>query len=105
MCVEDIGIDPEFSCIFVLYILVKSMALFKMLRIIFSSFFPRLAKSATFSPLCSSPEAEFLDEILTKVLRVVLVAIYSRLYIFALRFLFLHTHAVSYSFYSSITAH
>jgi hypothetical protein len=37
------------------------------------------------------PEAEFLDEIQTKVLRV--FAIYSYLYSFALRFLFLETHA------------
>jgi hypothetical protein len=71
---------------------------------LFSSFFPRLAKSAAFSPLGSSPEAEFLDEIQTKVFRVFLVAIHSHLYSFALRFLFLHTHAVSYSFYSSVTA-
>ncbi len=51
-------------------------------------------------------EAEFLDEIQTKVLRVFLVAIHiSHLYSFALRFLFLQTHAISYSFYSSVTVH
>ncbi len=37
----------------------------------------------------SLPEAEFLDEIQTKVLRVFLLAIYSQLHSFALRFLFL----------------
>ncbi len=40
-----------------------------------------------------------------KVLRVFLLAIHSYLYSFALRFLFLQTHATSYSFYSSITVH
>jgi hypothetical protein len=44
-------------------------------------------------------EAEFLDEIQTKVLRVFLLVIHSsHLYSFALRFLFLPTHATSYSF-------
>jgi hypothetical protein len=47
----------------------------------------------------SSTEAEFLDEIQTKVLRVFLIAIHSHLYIFALRFLFLKTHETSYNFY------
>jgi hypothetical protein len=46
-----------------------------------------------------SPEAEFLDEIQTKALRVFLLAIHSHLYSFALRFLFLQTHATSHSFY------
>jgi hypothetical protein len=46
----------------------------------------------------SKPEAEFWDEIQTKVLRVFLFAIHSHLYRFALRFLFLQTHATSYSF-------
>ncbi len=46
-----------------------------------------------------STEAEFLDEIQTKVLRVFLLAIQSHLYIFALRFIFFQTHATSYSFY------
>ncbi len=45
-------------------------------------------------------EAEFLDEIQTKVLRVFLLAIHSHLYSFSLRFLFPQTHATSYSFYS-----
>jgi hypothetical protein len=53
----------------------------------------------------SSPEAEFLDEIQTNVLRIFLLAIYSHLYSFALRFLFLQTQATSYSFYSSVTLH
>ncbi len=40
-----------------------------------------------------------------KVLRVFLLAIHSHLYSFALRFLFIQTHATCYSFYSSITVH
>ncbi len=48
-------------------------------------------------------EAKFLDEIQTKVLRVFLLAKHSHLYSFALRFLFLQTHATSYSCYSSVT--
>ncbi len=52
-----------------------------------------------------SPEAEFLDEIQTKVFRVFLIAIHSHLYSFALIFLFLQTHATSYNFYSSVTVH
>ncbi len=51
------------------------------------------------------PEAEFLDEIQTKVLWVFLLSIYSFLYSFALRFLFLQIHETSYSFYSSTTVH
>jgi hypothetical protein len=50
-------------------------------------------------------EAAFLDEIQTKVLRVFLLAIHSHLYRYALRFLFLQTHATSYSFYSSVIVH
>ncbi len=49
--------------------------------------------------------SEFWNEIQTKVLRVFLLAMHSHLYSFALRFLFLETHATSYSFYSSFTAH
>jgi hypothetical protein len=41
------------------------------------------------------PEAEFFDEIQTKVLRVFLLDIHSHLYSFALKFLFLQTHATS----------
>jgi hypothetical protein len=44
--------------------------------------------------------AEFFDEIQTNVLRVFLLAIHSHFYSFALRFLFLQTHATSNSFYS-----
>jgi hypothetical protein len=47
-------------------------------------------------------EAEFLDEIQKKVLRVFLLTIQSHLYSFALRFLFLQTHATSYSFKSAL---
>jgi hypothetical protein len=47
-------------------------------------------------------EAEFLDAIQTKVLKVFLLAIHSHLYSFALRFLFLQTHATCYIFYSSV---
>jgi hypothetical protein len=50
-------------------------------------------------------EAEFLDEIQTKVLRMFLLAVHSDLSKFALRFLFLQTHATSHSFYSSVTVH
>jgi hypothetical protein len=45
--------------------------------------------------LQQASEAEFLIEIQTKVLRVVLLVILSHLYSFALRFLFLQTHTVS----------
>ncbi len=48
------------------------------------------------------PEAEFLDEIQTKVLRVFLLAMQCRLYSFALRFIFLPNHATSYSFYCAL---
>jgi hypothetical protein len=48
--------------------------------------------------IANDSAAEFLDEIRTKVLRVFLLAIHSHLYSFALRFLFLQTHAISYSF-------
>jgi hypothetical protein len=50
-------------------------------------------------------EAEFMDEIQTKVSRVFLLAIHSHLYSSALRFLFPQTHTTSYSFYSSVTVH
>jgi hypothetical protein len=44
-----------------------------------------------------------LDEIKTKILGVFLFVIHSHLYSFALRFLFLQTHATSYYFYSNVT--
>jgi hypothetical protein len=47
-------------------------------------------------------EAGFMDEIQTKFCRVFLLAIHSHL-CFALRFLFLQTHATSDSFYSAVT--
>jgi hypothetical protein len=47
-------------------------------------------------------EAGFWDEILTKALRVFLLDIHSHL-CFALRFLFLQTHATSDSFYRAVT--
>ncbi len=46
-----------------------------------------------------------LAQNLHKVLRVFLLAIHSHLYSFALRFIFLQTHATSYIFYSSVTVH
>jgi hypothetical protein len=46
------------------------------------------------------PEAEFLDEIHTKPLKVFLLAIHSHRCSFALRLPFLQTHATSYSFCS-----
>jgi hypothetical protein len=45
----------------------------------------------------SIPEAEYLEEIQTKVLRVFLLVIHSHLYSFALRFLFLQSYATSYN--------
>jgi hypothetical protein len=48
-------------------------------------------------------EAEFLDEIQTKVLRVFLLAVLSHLYGFALRFLFNQTHATSHVFLQTHT--
>jgi hypothetical protein len=45
-----------------------------------------------------STEAEFLNGIPTKVLRVFLLAIHSHLHSFALRFLFLQAPATSYVF-------
>jgi hypothetical protein len=52
---ENTGIDPEFSCIFVHNILVKSMALFKMLGIVFVIFFPSASKICDlFPPLLQS---------------------------------------------------
>ncbi len=50
-------------------------------------------------------KAEFSDEIQTKVLGVFPLVIRSPLYRFAFRFLFIQTHATSYSFYSSVTVH
>jgi hypothetical protein len=46
-----------------------------------------------------------LDEIQTKILRVFLLAIHSHLYSFAWRFIFLPSHATSYSFDGSVTVH
>ncbi len=51
---------------------------------------------------CMSSEAEFLNEIQTKVFRVFHPAIHSHRYSFALRYLFLQTHATSYSFYNAL---
>jgi hypothetical protein len=45
-------------------------------------------------------EVEFLDEIRTKVIRV-----FSHLFSFALGFIFIQSHATSYSFYSSVTVY
>jgi hypothetical protein len=50
-----------------------------------------------------NPEAEFLDGISKKVFRVFLLAVQGHLYSFALRFIFLQTHATSYSFYGVAT--
>ncbi len=52
------------------------------------------------NPLVGSSEAEFLDEIQTKILRVFILAIRRHLYSFDLKFLCLQTHATSYSFLS-----
>ncbi len=48
---EDAGMDPEFSCIFVHYILVKYMALFKILGIVFVIFPPASKICDLFPPL------------------------------------------------------
>jgi hypothetical protein len=53
-----------------------------------------LAMSGLQGGTFAGPEAEFLDGIQTKVLRVFLLAIHS----FALRYIFLKTHATSYVF-------
>jgi hypothetical protein len=45
----------------------------------------------------AKPEAEFLDEIQTKVLRVFLLDIHIHLYSFALKFLFLQTQPLRVS--------
>jgi hypothetical protein len=50
----------------------------------------------------SDSEAEFLDEIETKILRVFILAIRRHLYSFYLKFLCLQTHATSYSFLSAL---
>ncbi len=66
----------------------------------------RLLIDRDFGVLCDQlmgTETEFLDEIQTKVLRVFLLVILSHLYSFALRYLFLQTHAASYSFYNSVS--
>jgi hypothetical protein len=47
-------------------------------------------------------EAEFFDEIQTKVSRVFLLPVQNDVYSFALRFLFLQTPATSYSVYSAL---
>ncbi len=56
----------------------------------------------TLSMGMANPEAQFLDEIQAKVF---LLVIHGHLCSFALRFLFLQTHATSYSFFSSFTVH
>ncbi len=60
---------------------------------------PLLFTSVRAFPL--TPEARFLDKI-KQVLRVFILAIHGHPYSFASRFLFLQTHATSYSFYSSV---
>jgi hypothetical protein len=52
--------------------------------------------------LAGNSEAEFLDEIQTKILRVFILAVRRHLYSFDLKFLFLQTHATSYSFLSEL---
>jgi hypothetical protein len=54
------------------------------------------------NPLVDTSEAEFLDEIQTKILRVFILAVRRHLYSFDLKFLFLQTHATSYSFLSAL---
>jgi hypothetical protein len=52
--------------------------------------------------VCNIPKVEFLDENQTKVSRVFLLGIQSHLYSFTLSFLFLQTHATTYSFYVAL---
>jgi hypothetical protein len=62
--------------------------------------------SRTGTSLMAGTEAEFLDEIQTKVLRAFLHAIHRHIYSFALRFLsFLQTHVTSYYFFSKVDVH
>jgi hypothetical protein len=68
-----------------------------------SEHFILVLRTRTTRTLTASPKAEFLYEIQTKVLKVFLLAIHNHLYSFA--FLFLQTHATSYSFYRSVTEH
>jgi hypothetical protein len=60
------------------------------------------ATSRELRDLLFTPEAEFLDEIQTKVFKSFLLAIQSHHYSFALRFIFVQTHATSYSFFSAL---
>jgi hypothetical protein len=60
---------------------------------------PFICKSSEQPIPFTTTEAEFLDEIQRKVFSFFLLDIQSHLYSFALRFLFLQTHATSYSFY------
>jgi hypothetical protein len=53
----------------------------------------------------ANPEAEFLEKIQTKVLKVFLLVTHSHLYSFAFRFIFLETYATPYSFHSSVAVH
>ncbi len=59
----------------------------------------KISRCYTLGTLATDSEAEFLDVIVAKVLRVFLLAIHSHLYSFASRFIFLQTDATSYSFY------
>ncbi len=64
-----------------------------------------LSKSVTKLEDLMVQDADFLEEIQTKVWRVFLLVIHSHLYSLAMRFLFFQTHATSYSFYICITLH
>jgi hypothetical protein len=65
-------------------------------KTILPDFYFHVMASGESETLRSGTEAEFLDEVQTKVLRVFLLAIH--LYSFALRFIFLQTNATSNSF-------
>jgi hypothetical protein len=66
---------------------------------------PTVAGLLALPPFPPHPEAEFLDEIQTKVLRVSSLLFTVTSFSFALRFLFLQNYATSYSFCSSVTVH
>jgi hypothetical protein len=84
-------------------LLKKQHIHFKLSAMAWTLYMRRRKTNARYPNSCV--EAEFLDEIQTKVLRVFILAIHSHLYSFALRFIFLQTHTTSYSFYSSVTVH
>ncbi len=93
-------------CLVMFRVLSCAFVCFPMLFLIFCALLGCLVPSCTaLAALCFQrwpvllcTEAEFLDEIQTNVLTVFLLVIHNQLYCFVLRFVFLQTHATSYSF-------